>query len=65
MAPASDAALHRQTVKEEREIIPAAQLAEELLKHEVAESLIVIFWRGETEVEATIRVTERPSMAGY
>jgi len=42
------------------EIISAAQLVKELWKHEVGESVVVIFWRGETEMETTVSLTERP-----
>jgi len=44
------------------EIISAAQLVKELWKHEVGESVVVIFWRGETEMETTVSLTERPGM---
>ena len=44
------------------EIISAAQLVKELWKHEVGESVVVIFWRGETEVETNVSLTERPGM---
>jgi hypothetical protein len=38
---------------------------EELLKHELAESVVAIFWRNGAEMETTVRLTKRPSMAGY
>jgi len=44
------------------EIISAAQLVKELWKHEVGDSVVVIFWRGETEIEATMSLTERSGM---
>jgi serine protease Do len=44
------------------EIISAAQLVKELWKHNVGESIDVIFWRGETEMETAIRLTRRPGM---
>jgi serine protease Do len=42
------------------EIISAAQMVKELWKHEVGESIDVIFWRGETEMKTTVRLAERP-----
>jgi len=42
------------------EIISAAQLVKELWKHEVGESVVIIFWRGDTEMETTVILTERP-----
>ena len=42
------------------EIISAAQLVKELWKHEVGESVVVTFWRGETGMEVTVLLTERP-----
>jgi len=44
------------------EIISAARLVKELWEHEVGESVDVIFWRGETEMETTVSLTERPGM---
>jgi len=47
------------------EIISAAQLVKELWKHEVGESVDVIFWRGETEMKTTVQLTERPGAEKY
>jgi serine protease Do len=44
----------------DEEVVSAAQLVKELWKHEVGESVSVIFWRGETEMETTAVLTERP-----
>jgi S1-C subfamily serine protease len=41
------------------EIISAAQLVKELWKHKVGESVVAIFWRGETEMETAVSLTER------
>jgi serine protease Do len=43
------------------EITSAAQLIKELWKHKVGETVAVIYWRGETEEETTLALTERPS----
>lgn len=44
----------------EEEITSATQLIKELWKHEVSESVRVIFWRGETEMETIVTLSERP-----
>jgi len=41
-------------------IISTTQLVKELWKHEVGESVVAIFWRGEPEMETTVSLTERP-----
>ena len=47
------------------EIISAAQLVKELWKRQVGESVAVVFWRGETEMETTVILAERPGMEKY
>jgi len=42
------------------EITSATQLIKELWKHKVGESVRVVFWRGETEMETTVTLSERP-----
>jgi len=44
------------------EIISAADLVKKLWEHEVGESVVVIFWRGETEMEDTVMLAERPGI---
>ena len=44
----------------EQEVISAAQLIKDLWQHEVGDSVKVIFWRGETEMETTVTLAERP-----
>ena len=44
------------------EIVSAAQLFKELWKHEVGESVAVIFWRAETEMKTTVTLAERPGI---
>ena len=44
----------------EREVISAAQLVKELWQQEVGKSVKVVFWRGETEMETTVTLAERP-----
>jgi len=44
----------------EQEVISAAQLVKELWQQEVGKSVKVIFWRGETEMETTVTLAERP-----
>ena len=41
------------------EIKSAAQVIKELWKYEVGETVSVIFWRGETEMETTVTIVER------
>jgi serine protease Do len=43
----------------EEEVVSAAQLVKELWKHEVGESVSVVFWRGETEMKTTVILAER------
>ncbi len=42
------------------EVISAAQLVKELWQHEVGDSVRVVLWRGETELETTVILAERP-----
>jgi serine protease Do len=44
----------------ETEITSATQLIRELWTYTVGETLRVVFWRGETEMEANVLLTERP-----
>lgn len=44
----------------DEEITSATQLIKELWRHEVGENMRVVFWRGETEMETTVTLTERP-----
>ncbi len=44
----------------DEEITSATQLIKELWRHEVSESVKVVFWRGETEMETTVILAERP-----
>jgi len=44
----------------EEEITSATQLIKKLWKHEVGENVRVVFWRGETEMETTVTLSERP-----
>jgi len=43
-----------------KEVISATQLVKELWQQEVDKSVKVIFWRGETEMETTVTLTEKP-----
>ena len=45
---------------DEEEVISAAQLVKKLWQREVGKSIKIIFWRGETEMETTLTLTERP-----
>jgi len=47
------------------EVVSAAQLVKELWKHEIGESIAVVFWRGETEMETTVVLAERPGIEKY
>ena len=42
------------------EIISAAQLLRELWRHKVGDDVGVILWRGETQIETTVALTESP-----
>jgi S1-C subfamily serine protease len=37
-------------------------MVKELWKHEVGDSVVVVFWRGETEMETSVTLAERPGM---
>ncbi|MFC2031964.1 S1C family serine protease [Chloroflexota bacterium] len=66
--PADAAGLHENDIIVKfgsEEIISAAQLVKELWKHEVGESAVVTFWRGESEMKTTIKLAERPGMEKY
>ena len=41
----------------------ANRLIKELWKHNIGDSIKVVFWRGETEMEATVTLGERPSQS--
>ncbi|MDD4875996.1 MAG: PDZ domain-containing protein [Dehalococcoidales bacterium] len=50
---------------DDKEIISAAQLVKELWKRDIGESVVIRFWRGETEMETTVLLTERPGTGNY